>query len=441
MSQYVIAIVGRPNVGKSTLFNRLIGSREAIVEAEPGVTRDRIYGEAEWAGRHFVLVDTGGIIPHSDETFDVAIRLQAQLAIDEANTILFMVDGRDGVSPIDEEIGIKLRQSGKHIVLVVNKCDAPQHDNNAVEFYSLGLGEPFSISAMNGRSTGEFLDEATKDIPVEIAPDEDPRLKIAIVGRPNVGKSSITNALLGVERTIVTPIPGTTRDAIDSTMKFYGEEIVLIDTAGLRKKSHIKEAIEMYSTIRTGKAIERCDVAVVVIDAQNGMEHQDKTIIQQVIAARKGIIIAVNKWDLVEKETNTSNEFSKKLQDQMVTANFAPSIFISALTKQRVTKVVELAKEIQARRATRVGTSKLNQALLPEFERTTPPAVRGMDLRINYITQVSTEPPVFAFFCNNPDYITEAYKRFMEHKLREHFDLEGVVVSFIFRRKSKPREE
>jgi GTP-binding protein len=436
----IVAIVGRPNVGKSTLFNRIIQERNAIVEAEPGVTRDRIYAQAEWNGKHFMLVDTGGIVTNSEEIFDKAIREQAMLAIEEADSIIFVCDAKDGITPMDKEVANLLRTSKKPITLVVNKADNAQMDNAAYEFYNLGLGEPYAISAMSGRSTGDFLDVVVEPLSAS-EEDKDTRLKIAIVGRPNAGKSSILNTILGKERSIVTPIAGTTRDAIDTVFKYHGEEIVLIDTAGLRRRSHVHESIEMYSIIRTTRAIERCDVAVVVLDAERGLEDQDKKIINQVAEARKGILIAVNKWDLVEKDSNTAVKFEKNFHEELVTLNYLPLVFVSALTKQRVPKIIELAKEIQEKRSTRIPTSKLNDALLEDISRTPPPAVSGHDLRINYITQVSTEPPVFAFFANRPELLPDAYKRFMENKLREHYDFKGVPISFVFRRKNTKYEE
>lgn len=436
----LVAIVGRPNVGKSTLFNRIIEERHAIVESEPGVTRDRLYAVGEWNGKKFQLVDTGGIVPASEELFDKAIREQAMMAVEEADAILLVVDGMDGITPTDETIARMLRSSKKPVTLVVNKCDNAKLDLNASEFYSLGLGDPFPISALNGRSTGDFLDAIVNALPAEHE-EEDDRLKIAIVGRPNVGKSSITNVLLGKDRMIVTPIAGTTRDAIDSVVKFYGEEMVLIDTAGLRRRSQIKEQVELYSTMRTGRAIDRCDVAIVVIDAEQGLEAQDKRIISQVVEARRGIIVAVNKWDLVEKETHTSDDFIRNMREELPTMDYVPVVFVSAVTKQRVTRILEMAKEVQARREARVSTSKLNDLVLPELERVPPPSVKGRDLRINYITQVKTEPPMFAFFANHPELIPESYKRFIERQLRKHFDLEGVPVSFLFRAKNKDRYE
>jgi GTP-binding protein len=438
---HLVAIVGRPNVGKSTLFNRIIQERHAIVEAEPGVTRDRIYAKGEWNGKTFQLIDTGGIVPKSEELFDKAIREQAQMAMDEATVIIYVVDGRDGVTPTDDAIAAQLRKTDKPVVLVVNKCDNAAADLNAPEFYTLGLGEPFAISALNGRSTGDFLDEVTKHIPETEDNAEDERLKIAIVGRPNVGKSSITNALLGKDRMVVTPIAGTTRDAIDSTVTYYGEEMVLIDTAGLRRRSHIKEQIELYSTMRTARAIDRCDVAVVVLDASLGLEMQDKRIITQVVEARRGIIIAVNKWDLIEKDTKTAEEFTRKIKEELKTVDYAPIIFISAVTKQRITKLLEMAKQIQERRSTRIPTHQLNEELIEMLERTPPPSVRGRDLRINYATQSKVAPPVFVFFLNHPDLLPDSYKRFIERRLRDVHDLEGVPISFLFKKKNPGRDD
>lgn len=432
----LVAIVGRPNVGKSTLFNRIIEERHAIVEGQPGVTRDRLYAKAEWAGKHFQIVDTGGIVPRSEDVFDKAIREQAMLAIEEADVIVFAVDGRDGVTPVDSDIAKMLRSSSKPVVLVVNKCDNAKADLNAAEFYSLGLGEPFAISALNGRSTGDFLDAVVAEID-DNDNEEDTRLKIAIVGRPNVGKSSLTNALLGKDRMVVTPIAGTTRDAIDSVLTYYGEQIVLIDTAGLRRRSNISESVELYSTMRTARAIDRSDVTIIVVDATQGLEAQDKRIISDAEVARKGLIIALNKWDLIEKDTKTADAFIKKIKEELPTLDYVPIITISAVTKQRITKVIEMAKEIQARRCVRIPTHELNEELIAMLERTPPPSVKGRDLRINYVTQVKTEPPLFAFFLNFPELLPDAYKRFIERQLRKLHDLEGVPISFVFRKKSQ----
>jgi len=437
----LVAIVGRPNVGKSTLFNRIIQEKEAIVDDRPGVTRDRIYGESDWNGKQFKLVDTGGYVPGSDNVIEEAIREQALIAIDEADAIVFVCDGRDGITPYDMEIATILRTSSKPVVLVINKCDNFNHDLNAYEFHSLGLGEPYALSALNGRSTGDFLDAVTAYLSDATLEEIDPRLKIALVGRPNVGKSSLANALLGQNRHIVTNIPGTTRDSIDSVVKFYGEEIVLIDTAGLRKKSNIKENIELYSVLRTHRAIERCDVAVVVLDATLGLEDQDKKIINQVSENRKGILLVVNKWDLVEKDSKTADKYTKAIHELMRTFAYLPVIYTSAISKQRITKIIEFSKDIKLRRETRISTSQLNKLILPVFEKTPPPAVQGKDLRINYITQVKTEPPVFAFFCNHPLLIPDSYKRFMERIFRENFDLEGTPISFVFRKKNVSWDE
>ncbi len=439
MSLNLIAIVGRPNVGKSTLFNRIVERRDAIVEAQPGVTRDRHYSKAEWAGKHFMLIDTGGIVPNSEEMFDIVIREQAYLAVEEADSIIFVCDARDGITDVDKEIAQILRKCEKPITVVINKCDNPKLDELSYEFYEFGFENVFAISALSGRSTGDFLDHATETFDgTEVIEDE--RLKIALVGRPNVGKSSLTNILLGKNRSIVTDVPGTTRDSIDSIVKYYGEEIILIDTAGLRRKSHVVETVEYYSTIRTTRAIERSDVVVVVLDAERGLEHQDKRIVSQVIDARKGIIIAVNKWDLIEKDQKTAETFRETVHEELKTYDYVPVIFISAVTKQRTSKLIEMSKEIQARRANRIKTSLVNDKLLPHLDATPPPSVRGRDLRINFVTQVKAEPPIFAFFCNYPEDIPDSYKRFIERSLRKEFDLEGVPVSFIFRKKNKERD-
>ncbi len=432
----LVAIVGRPNVGKSTLFNRLVGRREAIVESEPGVTRDRIYGQSDWNGKYFTLIDTGGFIPGSENTMERAIREQAMIAIEEADVIVFVCDGRDGITTFDEDIARILRSSSKPVTLVINKCDNHKHDADSYEFYKLGLGDPFAISALSGRSTGDFLDQIAGSLPESSEDDDDPRLKIAVVGRPNAGKSSLTNALAGKDRSIVTDIPGTTRDAIDSVVKFHGEEVVLIDTAGLRKKSHVKENIELYSIIRTSRAIDRCDVAVVMIDAERGVEEQDKKIINQVDESRKGIILAVNKWDLIEKDSKTAELRTKKFYEEMRPYEYVPVVYISALTKQRITKVIDIARGIVEKRKVHIKTSELNKTILPMLEKKHPPAVKGKDLRVNYITQVGTEPPVFALFGNHPQLLPDAYKRFIERIIREQFDFKGTPISLIFRRKN-----
>lgn len=437
----LVAIVGRPNVGKSTLFNRLIGRKSAIVDDTPGVTRDRIYGQSEWNDKKFFVIDTGGFVPKSEDLIEQAIKEQSLMAIDEADAVLFVCDGRDGVTNYDVEIANILRQKKKKVLLLVNKCDNPQQDLNSYEFFSLGLGNPYPISALSGRNSWEFLDELVKILPEKEIPADETNLKIAIIGRPNVGKSSIVNAIVGKQRSIVTNIPGTTRDSVDTIIKYYNEEITLIDTAGLRKRSSIKESIEFYSVVRTIRAIERCDVAVVVIDATRGLEEQDKKIINQVDEARKGIIIAVNKWDLIEnKETKTADEFKRKIFDALQTYYYVPIIFVSAMTKQRLVKIIEKAKEIKSNRMRRIPTSQLNKDILPELEKVPPPSVKGKDLRINYITQTKIEPPVFVFFSNFPDLIPDSYKRFMEKIFREKYNFEGTPISFVFRKKHKNQE-
>lgn len=436
MALPLVAIVGRPNVGKSTLFNRLVGERRAITESISGVTRDRIYGKADWAGRDFLIIDTGGIVPYSDDVFERAIRRQAEIAITEAALILFVVDVAAGVHPLDEEIANILRRSGKKVLVIANKIDNTEREKLLPEFYSLGLGEPLPASAINGRNVGDFLDILIKELPPPDESDESSDvMKLAIVGRPNVGKSSYLNSLIGEERSIVTPIAGTTRDSVHTDYTYYGKKITLIDTAGLRRKKYVDDALELFSTVRTMKAIEECDVALVLVDATVGVEKQDARILNDVIEARKGCVLVINKWDMIEKETNTAAKFEKAVKEMLVTLDYVPVVFISAKTHQRHTKPLELALEIFENRKKRIETRELNEFLLPEIAKIPPPNVQGRDLRINYITQVKTEPPVFAFFSNHPDLIPDAYKRYLERKLRDQYGFSGVPISFIFRRK------
>ncbi|MEO6939670.1 MAG: ribosome biogenesis GTPase Der [Candidatus Kapaibacterium sp.] len=436
MSLPVAAIVGRPNVGKSTLFNRLVGERRAITEAVSGVTRDRHYAKAEWSGREYSVVDTGGVVPHSDDVFERAIRAQAELAIGEADVILFVVDAMSGIHPLDQEVGAMLRRSGKPVLLLINKIDNLSRETlETAQFYELGLGDPIPVSGINGRGVGDFLDLLLSKFPPPEPEDETEPMKLAIVGKPNVGKSSFLNSLLGYDRAIVTPIPGTTRDALHTNYTYYGQSITMIDTAGLRRKKYIKDALELFSTIRTAKAIEECDVALVLVDATQGVEHQDATILNEVVDARKGVILVVNKWDIVEKDTMTAARFEKSVRETFRTLDYVPILFISALTHLRHTKPLELALKVYEERQKHISTSSLNKELLEIIERTPPPAVQGRDLRINYITQVKTAPPVFAFFSNFPDLIPEAYKRFLERAVRELYGFSGVPISFIFRRK------
>ena len=432
----LVAIVGRPNVGKSTLFNRLIGKREAIVDDESGVTRDRNYGECDWTGKRFRVIDTGGYVPESSDLFETAIREQVEVAVAESDSIIFLVDAKNGVNPIDKVIVDLLRQSGKKYFLVVNKVDAQVHAAGASEFYSLGVDMVYDISALSGRRTGDLLDDVTKDFPTDDLIEDDRRLKIAVVGRPNVGKSSLTNALLGQDRSIVTDIPGTTRDSLDSILKYYGEEIVLIDTAGLRKKKKVEESIEFFSNIRTFKAISESDVTVLMLDAKTGFEKQDQKIIDEVVRWRKGLIIAVNKWDLIEKETNTAKGVEVDIKDKLGTINFAPIIFISALTKQRIYKLVDLCKKVQGERSKKIPTSDLNDAILQEIEKNPPPSTpTGKEVKIKFVNQVGDYYPIFLFFSNYPNHIPDNYRRFLEKTIRRIYGFEGVPITVSFRQK------
>lgn len=432
----LVAIVGRPNVGKSTLFNRIVGKREAIVDDVSGVTRDRNYAESDWAGKKFRLIDTGGYVPDSKDLFEKAIREQVEIAILEADAILFITDVRDGVNPMDYNIADMLRASGKTFYLLVNKVDSEKFEAAATEFYSLGVDNIYDISALVGRKLGDLLDIVTENFPDYSAGDKDTRLKIAVVGRPNVGKSSLTNALLGYDRSIVTEIPGTTRDSLDSILKYYGEEIILIDTAGLRKKKNVQESIEFFSNLRTLKAIGECDVAVVMIDATFGLEKQDQKIIDEVVRWRKGLVIAVNKWDLIEKETNTAKEFEVSIKKKMGSIDYATVIFISALTKQRIYKLIDLCKKIGEERKRKIPTSEINDLLLPEIEKNPPPATHtGREVKIKYITQVGEYYPIFIFFCNYPKQVADHYKRWLEKLIRKHFGFEGVPITLSFKEK------
>ncbi len=438
MNTPLVLIVGRPNVGKSTLFNRLTKSDDAIVDDLSGVTRDRLYGEVEWNGKTFRLMDTGGYVPESDDLFEKAIREQVEFAIEEADAIMFVADGKHGVNPYDAEVARILRTSKKPVFLLVNKLDTPRQSMHIAEFYTLGISEVFDVSALNGRNLGDLLDEVVKSLDIDDDQEiEDNRLRISIIGKPNVGKSSLTNALLGYDRTIVTNIPGTTRDSIDSVLKYYGEEIVLVDTAGLRKKSKVQENIEFYSNVRTFRALMDSDVAILVIDAETGVEKQDQKIVQEAIRRRKGLIIAVNKWDLIEKETNTSKQYADEIIQTLGSVYYVPIIFISALTKQRIFKVIDLAKKVYAERGKKISTSKLNDVLLPEIQKNPPPATpTGREIKIKYITQGGQHYPIFIFFCNYPKHIHDSYKRFLERKIRENFGFEGVAMTLSFKDKS-----
>ncbi len=433
----IVAIVGRPNVGKSTFFNRLIKRREAIVDSVSGVTRDRHYGKTDWNGKEFSVIDTGGYVIGSDDVFEEEIRKQVQLAIDEADIIVFVVDVEDGITPMDEEVANLLRQVNKPLFIAVNKVDNAMRVADAVEFYNLGLGNYHTISSINGSGTGDLLD-AIADVIAEqneeeILEDELPRF--AVVGRPNAGKSSFINALIGEDRNIVTDIAGTTRDSIDTKYNRFGFEFNLVDTAGIRKKSKVKEDLEFYSVMRAVRAIEHCDVAILVVDATRGFEGQDQNIFWLAEKNRKGIVILINKWDLVEKETNTLRDFEAKIRKQIEPFTDVPIVFISALTKQRIFKAIETAVEVFENRKNRISTSKLNDTMLEIIKQNPPPATKGKYIKIKFCTQLPTRTPQFAFFANLPQYVKDPYKRFIENKLRENFNFTGVPITIYFRQK------
>lgn len=432
----IVAIVGRPNVGKSTFFNRLIQRREAIVDAVSGVTRDRHYGKSDWNGIEFSLIDTGGYVKGSDDVFEAEIDKQVELAIDEADAIIFMVDVEAGITGMDEDVAKLLRKVKKPVFLVVNKVDNGKRAENAVEFYNLGLGDYYTIASINGSGTGDLLDDLVKVLPEKEEREEDELPRFAVVGRPNAGKSSFINALIGEDRYIVTDIAGTTRDAIDTRYNRFGFEFNLVDTAGIRRKSKVKEDLEFYSVMRSVRAIEHSDVCIIVLDATRGFDGQVQNIFWLAERNRKGIVILVNKWDLIEdKESNTLKEFEKYIRKEIEPFTDVPIVFISALTKQRIFKAMETAVEVYKNRSKKIKTSELNDVLLPIIERNPPPAYKGKYVKIKYITQLPTPQPQFAFFCNLPQYIRDPYKRFLENQLRKEFDFNGVPVSVYFRKK------
>lgn len=430
----ILAIVGRPNVGKSTLYNRLTETRKAIVDDQSGVTRDRHYGLAEWTDKKFTVIDTGGYVANSEDVFEAAIREQVLIAIEEATVIVFMVDVTTGITDLDDDIAQILRRSKKPVFVAVNKVDNHQLQSDATEFYSFGLGEIHCISSMSGSGTGDLLDEVIKHFESE-AEDENPLPKYAIVGRPNVGKSSMINALIGKERNIVTNVAGTTRDSIHIHYNQFGHEFMLIDTAGLRKKTKVRENIEFYSVMRTIKALEEADVIILMIDAVDGIESQDINIFHLAEKNKKGIVLVVNKWDLIEKDHKTVKEFEQKIKEKIAPFVDVPIVFTSVTEKQRIFKTIEAAAKVYENKTKKISTSKLNDVLLPIIENTPPPATKGKHIKIKYITQINASSPMFAFFCNLPQYIKEPYKRFVENKLREHFDFEGVPLQIFFRQK------
>lgn len=432
----IIAIVGRPNVGKSTFFNRLVERRQAIMDNESGVTRDRHYGYGEWTGNHFTVIDTGGYVTGSNDVFEGAIRGQVEEAMEEASVILFMVDCGDGLVGLDNDFARIVRGLKKPVIVVANKADNTERMHQANEFYELGLGEVFAISSSNGTGTGELLDEVVKHFPDEGDDDNNEGIpRISILGRPNAGKSSFLNALLGKERTIVTDIAGTTRDSINTHYTLFGKDFILTDTAGLRKKSKVHEDIEFYSVMRALQALQDSDVCVVMVDATRGLEAQDLNIIGLATKYKKGVMIMVNKWDLIEKDSNTMKKFNKELDEKLGQMTWIPKVYTSVTEKQRIFQAIELAVQVYDNRARKVPTSQLNDAMLAEIERYPPPALKGKYIKIKYITQLPTKSPTFAFFCNLPQYIKEPYERFLENRMREHFEFEGVPIKLVFRKK------
>ncbi len=433
----IVAIVGRPNVGKSTLFNRMVEARKAIVQESPGVTRDRHYGHVEWNGKVFSLIDTGGYVKGSDDIFEEEIRKQVVIAIEEANAIVFVTDVTTGVTDYDQQVADLLRRTRKPVFVVVNKVDNQHLQFQSPEFYSLGFDKLFDLSAISGAGTGDLLDAVVEALPDTSDENlsENALPRFAVVGRPNVGKSSFTNALLGVERNIVTNIAGTTRDAIDTYYKGYGFEFILVDTAGIRKKNKVNEDIEFYSVVRSIKAIEESDVCLFMIDATEGIQKQDLAIFSLIERNSKGVVVLVNKWDLVEKDTNSVRDYEEGLKEVLAPFTDLPVIFISALTKQRIHKALEDAIRVHQNRSRKIPTSRLNEILLPIIEATPPPAIKGKYVKIKFVTQLPTAVPSFAFFCNLPQYVNESYRRFIENQLRKQFDFTGVPIRVFFRKK------
>ena len=433
----IVAIVGRPNVGKSTLFNRLVQRREAIVDSVSGVTRDRHYGKSDWNGKEFSVIDTGGYIIGSDDIFEGEIRKQVQLAIEESDIIVFVVDVEEGITPMDAEVAKILRKVKKPIFTAVNKVDNAMRDADAVEFYNLGLGDYHTISSINGSGTGDILDAIVAEMPepeaIDLDKEELPRF--AVVGRPNAGKSSFINALIGEDRNIVTDTAGTTRDSIDTKYNRFGFDFNLVDTAGIRKKSKVKEDLEFYSVMRAVRTIEYSDVVILMVDATRGFESQDQNIFWLADKNRKGVIILINKWDLVEKETNTMRDFEAQVRRQIAPFTDVPIIFTSVLTKQRLLKAIETAVEVFENRKRRISTSKLNETMLEIVQQNSPPATKGKFVKIKYCMQLPTPTPQFAFFSNLPQYVKDPYKRYVENQLREHYNFSGVPITIYFRQK------
>lgn len=433
----IVAIVGRPNVGKSTLFNRLTESRKAIVDEASGVTRDRQYGQAFWSGKEFTVIDTGGYVRGSDDEFEGEIRKQVEIALEEASVIVFVVDVTVGITDLDQAVVNILRKTNKKIFLVANKADNHTRIAEAAEFYSFGISDyVFPISSINGSGTGELLDEVVKELPENKEEEESDIPRIAIVGRPNVGKSSFLNTLMGIDRNIVTPIAGTTRDAVGTHYKAYGFDFILTDTAGLRKKSKVDEDVEFYSVMRTIRAIENADVCVLLIEAKEGMMAQDMNIYQLAIKNKKGIVIMVNKWDLFEdKDSNTMKQIKGHILEKIAPFTDVPIIFTSVVEKQRIHEVLKAAVQVYENRRSKVSTSQLNKIMLPIIEKNPPPSIKGKFIKIKFVSMLPTYKPTFVFYCNHPQYVKEPYKRFIENRLREHFEYTGVPIQIFFRKK------
>ena len=436
----LVTIVGRPNVGKSTFFNRILKKREAIVDDQPGVTRDRHYAMSDWNGKQFMLVDTGGYMPSSENMIDKAIREQVEIAMEETDVVLFMVDQATGITDIDEVIAEKLRRSDRPVLLLVNKVDNEMRESDIYQFYNLGLGEPLPVSAVQGRGIGDMLDVLVAHFPQRPEEKEEETIKLAVIGKENVGKSSFVNTLLGKDRVIVTPIPGTTRDPIDSPLKYKEQDYLIIDTAGLKRRAKVKENILFYSQLRTMRSLQQADVALYFLDAEEGPTRQDMRIVSEAALAKKGIVLVVNKWDLIKKDHKTLREWEKEIIEKLGIYRYVPIVFTPVLEKQRLYKLLDVATEVYGEYHKRVRTSELNKTLLPIVKSNTPPAVGGREIKINYITQLKAAAPVFGFFCNHPKLIPANYRRFLEKQIRSFWDFKGVPVTIVFKPKQRARD-